>query len=159
MHLEVKMRRIEPVGVSNGADLLSTTYLLTFSHQDSIKVSIQRIRIFYLALLHKGMANHDDISPRAAEITGQGYHPVPYRVYGITEIGAAPSLPNPILAQMAVRSESAGNAVAVGTRFAHRKIKTVCQTSECRIGVGLCERGDKSYYGRGEQLFAHGGCY
>src|SRR6267142_136969 len=103
------------------------------------------------------MANHDHVAPGAAEIPRKGHHSIPNHVNGITEICAAPSLPDPILAQVAVSSESARDTITVAIGSADRKIKTVCQTSECRGGVGMCERGDKCYCGRGEQLFAHGG--
>ena len=159
MQLEVKMRRIEPVRVSNGADLLSATHLLTFSHEDSIEMSVQRIRIFYLTVLHKSMANHDHVSPRPTEIPGKSDHTISDRVDGITEICAAPSLPDPILTEVAVRSKTARDAITIGIRFANRKIKTICQTSERRIGVGLCKRGNQCDYCRGEQLFAHVRCF
>src|ERR1700675_4884268 len=153
------MRGIETVRIPNGADLLSTSNLLTFSHQDPVQMSVQRIRILHLAVLHKSMANHDYVTPGAAEIARQGHHSIPDYVNGITKICAAASLPDPILAQVAVSCKPARDAIALRVGSTDREIKTVCQTSESRVGVGLCERGDQCYYGRGEQLFAHGGCY
>jgi hypothetical protein len=115
MHLEVKMGRIESVRIANRADLLSASNLLTFSHENSIKVPIQRIRVLYLTILHKSMANHDHISPGPTEIPGQSYHPTPNHVDGITEIRAASSLADPILTQVTVGRESARNAFGFPT--------------------------------------------
>src|SRR6202045_1949469 len=106
------MRGIKTVRIPNGADLLSTSNLLAFSHQYPVQMSVQRIRILHLAVLHKSVANHDHVTPGATEIARQGHHSIPDHVNEITKICAAASLPDPVLAQMAVSCKPAREAIA-----------------------------------------------
>src|SRR3974390_158580 len=144
MNLEVKMGRIKPVGVSDRTDLLSAGNLLAFPHQDSVEVCVQRISVLNLAVFHKGMPNDDNVSPCSTEISSERHDAIPDGIDWITEIGAAATLPNPILAQVTMRRESARNTISIGIRFPNRIIKAVRQTCEGRTRVGLRKYNNQS---------------
>ena len=127
MNLEVEMGSIKPVRVSNRTDLLSARNLLPFPDQDAVEVCVQRISVLNLAVFHKGVPDHDDVSPSPTEISSERHDAVSNRIDWITEIGTAPSLPNPVLAQVAMSRESARNPVSIRIRFSDRIIKTVRQ--------------------------------
>src|SRR5271165_1305591 len=126
------MGRIKPVGVSDRTDLLSAGDLLPFPHQDAVEVRVQRISVLNLAVFHKGVPNHDHVSPCSTEIPSERHDAVPDGIDWITEIGAAATLPNPILAQVAMRRESPRNSISIGIRFPNRIIKTVRQPCQSR---------------------------
>src|SRR6516165_8629195 len=70
MHFEVKMRWIKAMRIPDGPNLLAASNLLTFPHQDSVKMGIKRIGILYLTFFHEGMPDDDDISPSTPKIPG-----------------------------------------------------------------------------------------
>src|SRR6202795_1912746 len=96
MYLEMKMGRIKSMGVTNGADLLPTSHLLTFSYENPVEMTVEGVRLLHLPFLHKGMANDDHVSPGSTKIPGQSYYPGANRINRITEICPASSLPDPV---------------------------------------------------------------
>ncbi len=144
MNLEVKMGCIKPMGVPDRPDLLSPSYLLPFPHQDAVEVCVQRISVLNLAIFHKGMANNDHVPPSPTEISSERNDAMPYRIDWITEVGATSALPDPILAQVAMRCETARNAVSIGIRFPNWIIKTVRQPCQGRTRIGLRKHNNQS---------------
>src|ERR1700730_2536317 len=94
------MRRIEAVRVAYGPNLLAASNLLTFSHNDSIKMGIERIGVLYLTLFHKGMPDDNYVSPGAPKISRKRDDPIAGCKNRIAKICSATSLPYPILAKM-----------------------------------------------------------
>src|SRR5215510_15129059 len=86
MHFKVEVRWIEAMRVPDCPDLLAASHLLTFSHQDSIQMSIQRISIPYLTFLHKRVPDDNNVSPCAPKIPGNRHNSVANRINRIAKI-------------------------------------------------------------------------
>src|SRR6516162_4309052 len=136
VHLEVKMRWIKAVRISHGPNLLAASNLLTFPHQDSIKMGVKRIGILYLTFFHEGMPDDDDISPSTPKIPGNRDDSITCCINRIAKIFSAARLPNPVFAKMPMRSESSRDAITGCVRFTDRKIKAVCESCHGFIGIG-----------------------
>src|ERR1700730_8447893 len=150
------MRRIEAVRVANGPNLLAASNLLTFSHNDSIKMGIERIGVLYLTLFHKGMPDDNYVSPGAPKISRKRDDPIAGCKNRIAKICSATSLPYPILAKMTVRSEAPRNAITVCVRSTDRVIKAVCKSCHGFVGIGQRSRSDQPKHDKKNRLFAHG---
>jgi hypothetical protein len=135
VHFEVKMRRIKAMRIPNGPNLLAASNLLTFPHQDSIKMGIERISIPYLTFFHKGVPDNDDIPPSTPKIPGERDDSISSGVNRIAKICSAAPLPNPVFAKMPMRGESSRDPITACVRFADRKIKAVCESCQGCIRI------------------------
>src|ERR1700746_2208637 len=155
MHLKVKMRRIKAMGIPDGPYLLAASNLLTFSHNNPVKMRIERIRIFHLPFFHENVPDDDYVAPCASKISGERDDPVANRINRIAKVRSAAPLTNPVFAEMSVRCETARNPITVRIGFADRIIKAICQS--CQRLVWICQSCCcyQAKHDKEKRLFAH----
>ena len=69
MHLEVKVRGVHSMIVPDGADLLTSFYLLSLPHHDPIEMTVERVCKVDFSVRNPGMSDHHHISPISPDIT------------------------------------------------------------------------------------------
>jgi len=70
VHLEVKVRRVHSVIITDGADLLTPFDLLSLLHHDPIEMTIERVGKMQPPVLDPGMSYHHNIPPVGPDIAG-----------------------------------------------------------------------------------------
>ena len=132
VNLEMEVRGIHTMVISNRADLLSASDLLPLAHHDPVEMPVERVAKMDLSVLNPSMTDYYHISPVRPDIAGQNDESVPDGMHGIPQ-GLAPSgVHDPILAEVTVRTESPGLAEAIATGRGHREVESICCDS-CRF--------------------------
>ena len=69
MHLKMKMRCVTTMRISYCSDLVTARDLLTFPHEYSIKMAVQGVCIFDLAVFAERVPHNNDVPPRSSKIS------------------------------------------------------------------------------------------
>jgi hypothetical protein len=99
VNLEVEMRGVHAMVVTDSADLLAPPDLLSFACTDPVEMGVKRVDKAKLPPLDPGMADDDHVAPRCMDVTGQHDNSVADRVdspaeaSGTAAVGYQPILP------------------------------------------------------------------
>jgi hypothetical protein len=97
--LEVEVRGVHAMVVTDSADLLPPPDLLSFACTDPVEMGVKRVDKAKLPPLDPGMADDDHVAPRGMDVTGQHDNSVADRVdrpaeaSGTAAVGYKPILP------------------------------------------------------------------
>lgn len=106
VHLKMQVRRIHPMVVTDGADLLSSCDLLSFTDNNFVEMRREGIGKMQLTVLYPGMADDHHIAPAHMDIPCENDDSIADGIDGIAEPLGTASIRHPILSQMSSRAES-----------------------------------------------------
>ena len=106
VQLEMKVRGVHFVIVSDGAELLSPHDIGSLIDHDPVEMSIQGIGEMQLPVLDPCMPDDDDVSPVGVYVACQHDQPVPDRMNWAAESFRTSAVGHPILAQVSSSTET-----------------------------------------------------
>ena len=125
VHLKMQMRRIHPMVVADGADLLTSCDLLSLTNNYLVEMRREGVGEIEFPILNPGMADDHNIAPARMDIPSENDDSIADRIDGIAESLGTSTIRHPILSQMSSRAESPRLVISVGIGGIHRQIKSV----------------------------------
>src|SRR3977135_686987 len=116
--LQKTKRTVETVRRAHGRDLLAARDRLAAPNRHAVKMSIESVDIFEVAVLAIGVPHDDHVPPPHVTIARENNNPVADAVNRISQIGVATTNPVPVFAQMSLCAESARLVINLRIRFA-----------------------------------------